>query len=329
MNKKISYFPMESGSNSYPVRMRDILSQLGDVKGASVKELALELTRFDFKKDDCIIINWIESEVLNPKGKFSLRGALKVLIKIFIFKIKFKKVIYVLHNLYPHQTDKSSVNNVVKFIGLIEFFSSNVIVHSPKLLMVNRSYIPHPLYNYPLEVKLRDVSSVDKDLFVIFGRIVPYKKIEEVISVFPENKKLIILGKCEDIVYLEKLKLLSLNKKNIKIMPEYMKDKEVEKLINSSNGMIINHADKDMIVSGSFFYGITLGARILSVETPFLSWVEEELGEHVVKNFSNINEMVKYLSSDVNASCYEDGTEEKINALFGDEQILRKMKSIV
>ncbi|HCD3850197.1 TPA: hypothetical protein NBP18_005252, partial [Klebsiella pneumoniae] len=145
-----------------------------------------------------------------------------------------------------------------------------------------------------------------------------YKKIEEVIEVFPSNKKLVIVGSCDDRNYLDELYALSGNYGNITINPSFLADEEIKKLLSCGAGMIINHADKDMIVSGSFFYGLTVGVRMLVVKTPFLEWVEGKVSKNVLSTFSNTKELGAFLEKDIFPGGYLHSDIEVINNSFGD-----------
>ncbi|MCZ9613180.1 hypothetical protein [Klebsiella pneumoniae] len=69
---------------------------------------------------------------------------------------------------------------------------------------------------------------------------------------FPDNKKLIIAGGCEDREYLSFLEELIKNKTNIIIKGYFLSDKDAENLIKGCNGLILSHSNEEMIVSGSF-----------------------------------------------------------------------------
>lgn len=59
-------------------------------------------------------------------------------------------------------------------------------MHSPVEATNGRFYVPHPLYPAIQNI----IKSKDNNRFVIFGSISRYKKIEKVISEFPEHLSL-------------------------------------------------------------------------------------------------------------------------------------------
>ncbi|EME4044149.1 hypothetical protein [Klebsiella quasipneumoniae] len=312
----IYYFPWVGTTNQYPARFKEILSTFSNVKELKIKVLLKELLKLNFQRHDAVVLNWFESRLINQKGNVSLKGVLDLFFRLIILRLKFKKVIFIRHNRYPHETNERMIPLVIWLIKLASFLPTNLVTHSPIIDFNNHEYVPHPLYSYPLigQASLADTSST----YFIFGRINRYKKIEEVIEVFPSNKKLVIVGSCDDRNYLDELYALSGNYGNITINPSFLADEEIKKLLSCCAGMIINHADKDMIVSGSFFYGLTVGVRMLVVKTPFLEWVEGKVSKNVLSTFSNTKELGAFLEKDIFPGGYLHSDIEVINNSFGD-----------
>lgn len=88
-----------------------------------------------------------------------------------------------------------------------------MIIHSPVVCGNKYHYIPHPLYIYPIKSTEDSACSFSNDNYYIFGRVVKYKKYEDVISAFPANKNLIIMGSCEDDEYKIMIQELCKNRK--------------------------------------------------------------------------------------------------------------------
>lgn len=317
MRKKIIYYPFDTGVNQYGQRMKEVLSRLGDVEKFSYRQVLTS----PFKKKDLCVINWIDNQFLNEKGRVSIVGTLKVYLKIALLKIHCKKIAYVRHNVYPHSTHKDSIFTLTQMINRLSRFFDITFVHSPKFLQSVEKYIPHPLYQYPLTVDEHSTIQRDDDLYIIFGRIVRYKKIDEVIKLFPKNKRLLIAGFCEDKEYRDELTRLISGNSNVQLISKFLTDDEARKLVRSANAMIISHADDDMIVSGSFFYALSQRISIICVETPFMRWAEETLSNKVVLTCPSISKMCNVLSQKHSSYIYNDITISKINDLFSDDRI--------
>ncbi|HCN3270896.1 TPA: hypothetical protein LZD73_006215, partial [Klebsiella michiganensis] len=195
------------------------------------------------------------------------------------------------------------------------------VVHSPVYAKEGYEYIPHPLYRYPLVIDNKKIDNCDNNKFIIFGRILEYKKFEVIIESFPTEQQLLIVGHCEDYDYLNKIKALILEKKNITILPSYLDDTTAKELIRSTGGLIISHADDDMIVSGSFFYGLTIGIKMFAVSTPFLKWAEAQFGADIIETFPDVESLCKRINKRPIREHISNGTISDINNFFSDETI--------
>ncbi|HCT9661050.1 TPA: hypothetical protein OUC62_005120, partial [Klebsiella pneumoniae] len=178
MKKKLVYFPKSGGANAYPLRMQKILASFSDVEGLNLKGTMQEILKFNFSKKDVLVLNWIESDIIGKTGRVSLTGISKILLKILIFKLKFKKIIFVRHNIYPHKANKENSNKATKLVDKLEGLFDHKVVHSPVYTKDGYEYIPHPLYTYPLVIDNKNLVECDNNKFIIFGRILEYKKFE-------------------------------------------------------------------------------------------------------------------------------------------------------
>ncbi|HBS5675285.1 TPA: hypothetical protein MAK66_005012 [Klebsiella pneumoniae] len=326
-NQDIYFYPYRTDINSYPLRIQYILSDSFFIKNLSFKQEAIKVLSFRFFRKDIAIINWLENGFVNKNGGISYVGIIRVFIILLLLKIRFKKLLYVKHNHYPHNIKTKHIKMVISMMKIMASFFDFAVVHSPT--EVNLTYLPHPLYKYPLELS-QNKSNPDIDKYIIFGRITRYKKIEDVILAFPDNKKLIIAGGCEDREYLSFLEELIKNKTNIIIKGYFLSDKDAENLIKGCNGLILSHSNEEMIVSGSFFYSLTMGVKVYAIETPFLTWVEENVGENVIQNFKNLHDMMETIMNEQHLNyCYGEENINKINELFSDKLIRETFESLL
>lgn len=325
MKKEIVYYPFDTGVNQYGQRMKEIFSRFGTIEKISYRKMLTS----PFNKKELGVVNWVDNQFLNSKGNISFLGVLKVYLKLVLLKLNCKKIVYIRHNVYPHNTHPSSIRNLTRMTDRLCRFFDTTFVHSPVFSHGFEKYIPHPLYQYPLTKAKCDKVQRDDDLYIIFGRIVRYKKIDEVIKFFPKNKKLIIAGFCEDELYRDELNALVSKNNNIEIISRFLNDDEAGRLVESANAMIISHADEDMIVSGSFFYALSQRISIICVETPFMRWGEKILSSDVVQTASSIPLMCGLIKQDRKAYIYTDDKINEINQLFGDEYIANEMDKIL
>ncbi|STW16837.1 Uncharacterised protein [Klebsiella pneumoniae] len=188
MKKNVFYYPYDSGVNKYAERIRLILSGFSKVMPLNIKEELYFFLTFKKKRGGVAIVNWIENMIITDKSrKISPLGVLKLIISLLVLKYRFDKVIYIQHNLYPHDTFHSHIKIAKWIIEKISLLVHVVAVHSP--LFQEKIYIPHPLYEYPLkEINTKNDLTEHNDSYLIFGRIEKYKKIEEIITSFPSSK---------------------------------------------------------------------------------------------------------------------------------------------
>lgn len=309
--RKIYYSPFENSGNDYCNRMKSFLSSYGEV---------LPLNKSNFIKlffliriKDYIFLNWIENSIIK-NGKFNIFGFLKVFFLMILYRLSLGTLVFVKHNNYPHDCCEEDIKISMWAIKIFEKIANKVVIHSIPDLRGDYFYIPHPLYE---ELEDPNLVNSDSDNYLIFGRILPYKKIEQVIEVFPRNKNLIIAGSCDNEIYLKKIKNICLSKPNIEILPRFLEHNEIKSLVEKSAGILITHNDDDMIVSGSFFYAMTLKSKVYALETPFFKWAEKMMGRKYITLFKNLNE----LSTEILSDAYSESMKSQSNMidLFGEK----------
>ncbi|ANZ06895.1 glycosyltransferase [Raoultella ornithinolytica] len=317
--KKIGYFPPPSAKNSYTIRMRDLLSQFGDVTSISPKNL--KGTLFAKSKYDVIVFNWLENRCFGKDGKFKLLSFIISMLWFSIMRYSAKKIIYVRHNVYPHNILDENKNLSVKIMNYFESKSSYTIVHSKSACSAGRIYIPHPLYD------LRPVSAVndidDEKYFVCFGRIEKYKKLDELIKNWPLDQKLIIAGSSDDKDYCFQLKTLATGKK-IEIVDKFISDEEAYNLVSQAEYSILPSDSKSMIVSGSFFFSISAGTPVIAVKSDFYNSLNVYNGELILVNgIGDIGAVLQNLPKKQKIMSAE------FTSQFSDDTIINSLRVII
>ncbi len=73
-----------------------------------------------------------------------------------------------------------------------------------------------------------------------------------------------------------------------------------------------------------------MGVKVYAIETPFLSWVEENVGENVIQNFKNLHDMMETIMNEQHLNyCYGEENINKINELFSDKLIRETFESLL
>lgn len=274
--KKISIglSPFLNHENTYTERTKEILEKIADISPIpNVREIAKNPKMLYRLKFDYSIVNWLDNGIVSrSSGNISYLGIVKFIINVIFLKYISNKTIFVRHNNYPHHTKLEYATKVSRLLDFFEKWFDLSITHSGHNTNQTRIYIPHPLYSGYKKSELLDTKS---DYFLIFGRILPYKKIKEFIEKKIGDEKIIIAGPCNDENYLKVIKNLAKGK-NIDFLIGFIEEKEAENLVSNSNGLILSHAESNVIVSGSYFFATSLGTPVYSIETPFLKWLSIE-----------------------------------------------------
>lgn len=270
----IAYSPfVNPGQNAYVERSIEILRTLGHVVPLPRTRMILKswLTG-RFGRYDVAISNWEDIWIGSASsGRLSISGALAFLCRIVVLRFCARKTIFVRHDNYPHGLQGRSAKLARWVVDLTDYTFSLVVVHSGADIGRNRIYIPHPKYSSGRSRDLKS-PSIHEAYFVAFGRILPYKKLDQLIRAFPSGVKLIIAGPCEDLSYLRSLMQLAKDK-NVQIMAKALDEEDASELVSRAKGLIICHNSEDMIVSGSYYFALCNGTPVLALEHRFYRWL--------------------------------------------------------
>lgn len=282
---RIAYIPYEDMGNAYTGRMRELLSAFGQVQRfAGIKSLLRQLPR-SLRCYDAIVVNWMENAIVAfDTGRISLRATARLFFKTVLMKAFAKRMIFVRHNNYPHWTAAGSENLARRLVDLYEALFDVVVTHSGAEVHVNRTrrhYCPHPLYRQVDSLALGRIDmALPADFFVAFGRIVPYKKLDALIEAFPAHKTLIVAGSVGDAAYAERL--ARMQRENVIVLPGHLGEAQAQRLVRAARGVVIANAERDVVVSATFFYAMSLGCPVYAVTTPFLDWIRSRIGDELL-----------------------------------------------
>ncbi|MDB5893959.1 MAG: hypothetical protein JWQ88_1490 [Rhodoferax sp.] len=287
--KKLSftYTPFSNVDNLYVARMREVLSRYGEVKQfQGVKQSILDVLRWNRRRYDVAFFNWMENDILHPRThRISWLRVAKVFLKTLATGFISRRTVFFRHNLYPHATLKSQEHLAQRILARYERLFDVVYVHSGAHLDNGRIYCPHPLYPHAapepsggeadgLPASLK--RPLPDEFFVAFGRIARYKQILELAKAFPADRNLLIIGSISDMAYSRELE--AIDRPNIFYRPGLLSEADAQATILKSRAVVISHAGDNTIVSGSFFYAVSLPVPVIAVETPFLKWAAPRVG---------------------------------------------------
>jgi glycosyltransferase involved in cell wall biosynthesis len=297
----IAYIPADDFTNTYTIRMRELLSTFGHLEKFYFKARLLSLLKGDFRRIDVAFVNWMENESIDmPSGRVSWRGTIRLLIKTLLLKLAARQTVFVRHNLYPHAASNESARAARWLVDRYERLFDMVFVHSGVNLTAaesnrHRYYLPHPLYSLAIDVarQVRPRNSPER-YFLVFGRIVSYKRIESLIEHFPANQTLMVCGAVDDAGYAAKL--AHIHRPNVIFSPGYMPENVAQTMVAGAQAVVISHAESNAMVSGTFFYALSLQCRVFAVRTPFLQWISARLPADVLVLGEDIPHLCRLIS---------------------------------
>lgn len=277
-----------------------------------------------YKKIDIIFLNWHEN-ILHQNSKnifLFLFKIIKFFFLLFFYRIISKNVIYIKHNHFPHNSIDEYKYLIKKLINLAIFFSSLSVAHTSKYISNCDEFVHHPLYyqHFINDKKKKNVS-------LVFGRISPYKQIENLIKNWKIDSNLLIAGPSNDFAYLKFLRDISKN--NIKINHKHYQEKEMTELLKMSKLLILPNYKTSSILSGVLYLALSLGCPVFAIQTPHMIWLKKEyklIGLYLFKNYKSLILAIQEISN-FNLPSNEQIFNNSKN-IFGNYIVFEQWKSI-
>lgn len=268
--KKVFIYPANNTENLYI-----------DIQQKAIQSAGLEVTYTlrDFFSSDFFLLNWFETLGGNERLDY-----IKKTIKLVLFVMFRKKILYVIHNKQAHAKykDNSLQKLSTKLMRRLISCSSKIIILCDETRNVintlcqdykkqsNKIYkIPHPNYIGLYPVKNDPVGSTEKSLsFLYFGQICRYKNIELLIDVFNDfannaEVSLTIAGNCKDEEYSETLRS-SVKNNNIKCDFRFIPDEDVVAYINRHSIFVLPYSLESSLNSGTIFLAFSYKRTVIS-----------------------------------------------------------------
>lgn len=250
--------PHKKSLNPYLKDLSNALNAINkdETTDANIKNLFKHL--FDAK---IYIFNWPEILIFRKFGHLQIS---LLFLAIIILKIRRTQIIWIFHNITPHQGH----TYLTKFTYKLFFkFSNLIITHSKKALAFIQErtsakciFIPHP---FRKDFTMIDDHKIEYDI-IIWGSILRYKGIVEFLSSksnWPKSYKILIVGKCEDDEY--DLQIRNLLDNNITYENRYIEKKELENLILSSRYILFPYLKNSISSSGALVDSLLLGKTVI------------------------------------------------------------------
>ena len=325
--RRIAYIPFDDVGNAYTARMRELLETFGSVERfAGIKRLLTQLPR-SLHRYDAIIVNWMDNAIVDAgSGRLLWRGVAKLFARTLLMKPFAKRMIFVRHNNYPHHTVAGKEDVACRLIDRYARMFDCVITHSGAATGSGEIYCPHPLYrrvNHAPDVSETSLRyGLPADYFLVFGRIVPYKKIDALVEVFPAQRTLVVAGIIGDTTYAGKL--ARLHRPNFIFLPGHLDEADAQCMVQSARGVVIANAEADVVVSGTFFYALSLGRTVFALTTPFLEWVQQRIDNDLLVLRSDLRRLCRAIAAS-DTLHRDSGSRACVAHEFGDAAIHRAL----
>ena len=319
----------EGPDNAYVKRNCDILGRLGDVQPVPrARDLALlflgRLITFQrLKIYDVMILNWAENVLTQRGGKLTHRGILEYRVFLWLCRRLSRKLVYVRHNELPHGTTADDAEQVNAWVERGQQRANIVVAHSPVYAEAHGyAYVPHPLYN------VAPSSASPCKEYVVFGRVEPYKNIDQLIENWTVEATLVIVGPCSDPAYLDKLRALAKDKP-VTFDIGFKEEQEIADRIAASAGVLIANTPESAIVSGTLFFALSCGAPVFALTTPFFEWLATTSLGNSVFAFESVDALTDTIGNDdFKYRASAAAIKAEADALFGDDHVLAAWQDV-
>jgi beta-1,4-mannosyltransferase len=268
-NKELYCYPLVFDTNEYIKCQARVWASLGFTVKAAPTNVLGSLNLISFKRKDYIVLNWFEDRVNYSRIHFT--GFIRSVVMLWIFRLIFRKVYWVRHNVKGHDEGGAFLRSVLEeMLGRI---ADAKIVHRP---CEGYRYIPHPLYDRKVDIpSLRDIP------YLYFGAVKRYKGLTELLSVWPTHVQLVMAGKSySDDLTAEIEQIIRSRNLNVIWHNRFLSSPELDQLVARSSFVILSHMEKSMIVSGAAYHSFTYGANLLVRAGEF--------GKYLEKNFTGV-----------------------------------------
>ncbi len=329
---RIGYLPMGGITNAYAERFVEILGGLGTVTALpSPREILRRPWRL--RRDyDVALVNWIELDMVRRgDGALSLPGLARVLARVLLLRCVARRVVYVRHNNFPHGTREADRERARRVLDRLERLFDAVLVHAGHAATPHRRYVPHPLYRRARETlapaEAQRLAALPAHFYVVFGRIARYKGIDRLIERFPPGHALVVLGAVEEPDHVAALEAAA--GPEVRIMAGHVSDAYAQAVLSRSTGLVLAHAEPDMIVSGSLFYALSLGVRVFAVENPALAWLRSQLEPGRLTLAPDVAALCARIATDHPPAPAAPAPEARLDEAFGDARIRGVLREVL
>ena len=260
-NQHIYCYPFTDVGNAYINKTIRLWQSMGYVVKACPDGLISDwrLSR----EHKTIVLNWYEDWMLRTKRPvwLSLSWALLLL---GVFSLSSRNIIWIRHNYQSHDTQGRSIARRI-LVFFLTHAASSVVTHRP-VADISSTIVPHPLVTHSLHVE-----NAERDIdFLWFGMVREYKRLDMLLSEWPVEQKLMLLGESSNAALSERLlRIISQRQLKVEWQNRFIPDDELNECLRRTKFVVLAHDDKTIIVSGAFYHAIACGANVVIRQSEF------------------------------------------------------------
>jgi glycosyltransferase involved in cell wall biosynthesis len=266
---------------------------------------------FIFNRNIVLHYHWFEAQDIK-----SFAGIFWKLIWIILYKLIGGKIVWTLHNKFPHTENFNSFNKFIRKVmakladklhahcnTAVEIMMSVLNVKRDKFVIIEHpNFIAH---KYPrndaadkLEKKYNLKFEIDDQIYLMFGNIASYKGILEMVETFKKlsgKKKLLIVGgvKKGNAEYFKQIVNISSASQNIYIIDKIIPEKDVPIFFNLTDYVIFNY--RQVLTSGGIFLSLNYDKKVIA---PAIGCIPEIENQKIIlfeESESGVNKLLELL----------------------------------
>ncbi len=273
--------PYSNSVNRYTKITIDDLRSTG-LSVYSLKE-AFKSHWFIPRSSKLLVLNWFEDRIAaSNRPIFEFTRSLLVLL---LLKLRVRHVIWMRHNLFPHDSSYRSLLDRVFLFALARVTSATVTLR-PSCL--STYVIPHPTYRQQQQSVLSE--SERRDEYILFGSVRRNKGYDILLSWWPPNRRLVILGKCSDPELTQELtKTIETRCLDVEWQNLFVPDHELDARLAKAKYAVVAHQDGTSIVSGTFYHAASFGLNVLITPGDFFDHLKKTYSFAHLLNLENLS----------------------------------------
>ncbi|GAB4031445.1 MAG: hypothetical protein Fur0012_08640 [Elusimicrobiota bacterium] len=252
-------FAPDYGDNDYQPSLKAALASLGIEVFPAYRRLLFPISGPCFRIGPQVLhLHWLGPYLFSSNWLFSIVKFLLFIAELFLCRLKGVRIVWTVHDIYNHEGYQKKLE--IFFNRIIILFADSLIVHSQgqkaalslfygvsagnKTVVALEGGYNH-IYSRGIssaEARSRLSVSSDKKVFLFYGNIRPYKGLDVLIDAFiidPEDKVLLIAGKCIDRITEERIKGKIGGFTNVVFYPGYATAEKTALLFSAADAVIL------------------------------------------------------------------------------------------